>query len=99
MHSQGDRHERFHLTYGQFTICGLSEVPRDPVDGKPLRYRLNSDGTFLLYSIGQDYKDDGGDPTSTAPIATFYWLRGRDWVWPQPATPQEIQYYYGHPPK
>jgi hypothetical protein len=77
----------------------LSEVPRDQVDGKPLRYRLKPDGTFLLYSIGQDYKDDGGDPTPTGSSATFNWLRARDWVWAQPATEQEIQNYYAHPPK
>jgi hypothetical protein len=70
----------------------LFEVPRDPVDGQPLRYRRNTDGTFLLYSIGSDYKDDGGDATFTG--RSFYWLRARDWVWPQPATAEEIQNYY-----
>ncbi len=74
----------------------LSEVPRDPVDGQPLRYRLNADGTFLLYSIGSDDKDDGGDPHFIG--QSFYWMRARDWVWPQPATEKEIQDYY-HAPK
>jgi hypothetical protein len=72
----------------------LSELPRDPVDGQPLRYRPNPDGTFLLYSIGSDYKDDGGDPTPAKPFRVFQWQRGHDWVWPQPATPEEIQQYY-----
>lgn len=75
----------------------LSGVPRDPVDGQPLRYRANADGTFLLYSIGSDGKDDGGDPTFTG--SSFYWLRARDWVWPQPAKAEEIQNYYKHTPK
>ncbi len=75
----------------------ISEVPRDPIDGQPLRYRLNQDGTFLLYSIGSDGKDDGGDATPTSPHFS-YWLRARDWVWPQPATDKEIQDYY-HTPK
>lgn len=75
----------------------LSEVPRDPVDGRPLRYRRNADGTFLLYSIGSDGKDDGGDPTFTG--SSLYWLRARDWVWPQPATAEEIQNYYKNQPK
>lgn len=67
----------------------LSGVPRDPVDGQPLRYRLNPDGTFLLYSIGSDGKDDGGDPKGTSNPLGFF--EGRDWVWPRPATPQEIE--------
>jgi len=75
----------------------LSEVPKDPVDGQPLRYRPNADGTFLLYSIGSDGKDDGGDPTITD--SSYNWLHAGDWVWPQPATPKEVQDYYDHLPK
>jgi hypothetical protein len=62
-----------------------------------LRYRLKADGTFLLYSIGADGKDDGGDAGGATRM--FYWLHGRDWVWPQPATEAEIQNYYASPPK
>jgi len=78
----------------------LSKVPRDPIDERPLRYRLNADRTFLLYSIGVDGVDDGGDATAISSSA-FYsqWQLGRDWVWPQPATSAEIKYYYDHPPK
>jgi hypothetical protein len=55
----------------------LSTVPRDPVDGKLLRYRLNPDGTFLLYSVGEDGKDDGGDASLPKSIngSNFYWAR------------------------
>jgi hypothetical protein len=80
-------------------------VPIDPYDGKPLRYHPNADGTYLLYSVGEDGKDDGGDPSLQGgvvyPSFNFYWqnARSRDWVWPQPATPAEIQYFYDHPPK
>jgi len=70
----------------------LAAVPRDPVDGKPLRYRLNPDGTFLLYSIGENATDDGGDP-QVASSPGFFWEKGRDWVWPNPATEAEIQAY------
>jgi hypothetical protein len=71
----------------------LSSVPKDPVDGQPLRYRLNPDGTFLLYSIGEDGKDDGGNPTPSGSSKSLYWAKGQDWVWPQPATEQEIEAY------
>lgn len=77
----------------------LSEVPRDPVDGQPLRYRANADGTFTLYSIGSDGEDNGGDPTPTGSSKSLYWLRGRDWVWPQPATAEEVRNFYQNPPK
>jgi hypothetical protein len=77
----------------------LSEIPRDPVDGKPLRYRLNSDGTFILYSLGLDRVDNGGDATPLPPSKSIQWQRGRDWVWPEPATAEEIQKFYQNPPK
>jgi hypothetical protein len=80
-----------------------SKVPRDPVDGQPLRYRLNADGTFLLYSIGENGKDDGGDPSLEKGFESYYpgWQSpyALDWVWPQPATAEEIQNYYEHPPQ
>jgi hypothetical protein len=37
----------------------LTEVPRDPYDRKPLRYRQLQDGV-AIYSVGPDGKDDGG---------------------------------------
>jgi hypothetical protein len=29
----------------------------------------------------------------------YQWQPARDLVWPQPATPAEVQNYYDHPPK
>jgi hypothetical protein len=76
----------------------LSQIPLDPVDGQPLRYRRNSDGTFLLYSLGENGKDDGGNPAleKGALSPSYYWqnVGALDWVWPQPATPEEIKAYY-----
>jgi hypothetical protein len=81
----------------------ISAVPNDPVDGQPLRYRRNADGTFLLYSVGENGKDDGGDPSpetnSAGPNYSWQNFHALDWVWPQPATPAEVQFYYDHPPK
>jgi hypothetical protein len=79
----------------QLTPDFLASVPLDPVDGQPLRYRREQDGWFLLYSIGEDGKDDGGDPRPVEGTQSFQWQHGRDWVWPQPATGAEIQKYYG----
>jgi hypothetical protein len=38
----------------------LKKVPLDPYDGKPLRYRRVADGV-VVYSVGPDGKDDGGN--------------------------------------
>lgn len=58
----------------------LPAAPRDPMSGNSLLYRLRPDGSFLLYSVGVDGKDDGGDaqPGSGGP---GFW-EGRDAVWP-----------------
>ena len=37
----------------------LDVVPPDPIDGKPIRYRLLDKG-YVVYSIGRDEIDDGG---------------------------------------
>jgi hypothetical protein len=64
----------------------LDAVPRDLVDGQPLRYRLNADGSFVLYSVGEDAQDDRGDSrpaeSSTGQHSRDRWA-GRDWVWPE----------------
>lgn len=39
----------------------MLKVPRDPYDGKPLRYRLVGSG-FVVYSVGPTGKFDGGTP-------------------------------------
>jgi hypothetical protein len=94
--------KRYQLKYGKYPSDleplvpeFVAAVPRDPVDGQPLRYRLNKDGTFLLYSIGSNGIDDGGVGAAPAWLN----LNAPDWVWPQPATPAEVQYFYDHPPK
>lgn len=93
--------KRYQLRHGPYpadlavlTPNFLPAVPLDPVDGQSLRYRLNPDGTFLLYSIGEDGEDNGGDASSPKESRSFSWQGGRDLVWPQPATPAEIAAYY-----
>jgi len=90
--------KRFHLRHGRYPEKlsalvpeFLPAVPADFMDGQPLRYRLNADGTYTLYSIGDDGKDDGGDPRPKETIRSHWWMYGRDWVWPRPATPQEVK--------
>lgn len=37
----------------------LTELPKDPFDGQPLRFRRTPDGA-VIYSVGQDLKDNQG---------------------------------------
>jgi hypothetical protein len=67
----------------------LAHLPRDYMDGQLLRYRTNSQNGFVLYSVGFDGKDDGGDDTSFPKKSGHEtWPAGRDWIWPQPITSQ-----------
>ncbi|MGD0816070.1 MAG: hypothetical protein ABSA83_20960 [Verrucomicrobiota bacterium] len=73
--------ERYHLAHGEYpdTLNALipeflDRIPHDVVGGQPPHYHRAADGTFLLYSIGWNGRDNGG-------------VRGKsnadgDWVWP-----------------
>jgi hypothetical protein len=88
------RYELKHGVYppnlGALSPDFIDQTPRDPIDGRPLRYRLNSDGAPLLYSIGENGIDDGGDPAPPTE-APRQWWRARDAVWPWPATAEQVQ--------
>jgi hypothetical protein len=56
----------------------LLSLPRDVFTGEPLKYRLENDGRFLLYSIGWNEKDDGG---AVIAGASDQHLAEGDWVW------------------
>ncbi len=69
----------------------LSAVPIDYMDGQLLKYRRNTDGSFTLYSVGEEGVDDGGDAPLQPDRESFrnLWHR-KDFVWPQPALPEEV---------
>jgi len=97
LHRHRLKHGRFPASLGALVPEFLAEVPRDFMDGQPLRYRLEPDGQFRLWSVGEDFKDDGGDATEAhqkAGSVPVFWLRGRDWVWPQPANEAEVAAYH-----
>jgi hypothetical protein len=83
--------ERYRLAHGVYpeTLAGLApayidELPNDVINGQPYHYRLNEDGTFLLYSVGWNQTDDGGKFAfrKDNPKAIDY--EQGDWVWPTP---------------
>ena len=72
----------------------LAAVPTDYMDGQPLRFRRQPDGGFVLYSVGEDGRDDAGD-TSLRPDKTNVrgWWDRKDLVWPAPASEAEVEDY------
>ena len=59
--------ERYRLAHGKLSDSlsdllpeHLAAVPIDPFDGQPLRYKRLAKG-YVVYSVGEDGKDDGGD--------------------------------------
>ena len=80
--------KRYQLHYGKAPpeLAALvpefvASAPNDCMSGKALGYRLEDDGTFVLYSVGEDGHDDGGDPKS-ASVGKFDLWESRDAVWP-----------------
>lgn len=78
--------ERCRLARGAFpqavselTPDFLATVPAEIVSGEPYHYRHTDDGSFVLYSVGPDLRDDGGviNPKATA-------SKQADWVWRYP---------------
>jgi hypothetical protein len=68
----------------------LVALPRDRMDGQTLRYHLLPTGGFALYSVGEDGKDDGGDPRPNPASRDYRQIwNGRDALWPIAATVEE----------
>lgn len=89
--------KRYELKHGKAPASLEAMVPEfvkgtpwDYMEGKPLKYK--PPGT--PYSVGEDGVDDGGDPTPKGASRTYNLQNGRDLVWPQAASGQEIEAYY-----
>jgi hypothetical protein len=92
--------ERFRLANGQLpdTLDTLvprfiAALPHDMIDGQPLRFRRASDGGYVLYSIGWNRVDDGGNaPVKSGPGGVNAKIseagdtdaESGDWVWSLP---------------
>jgi hypothetical protein len=61
-------HNRWPESLEQLVPEFLHEVPLDPYDAKPLRYRRIQEGV-VIYSIGPDERDDGGKLDRQNPTA------------------------------
>jgi hypothetical protein len=81
--------ERYRLAHGEFpqTLDALvpqfiQKIPNDVFTGEPLKYQRNADGRFLLYSVGWNGTDDGGQVVRHAGSSGIVDLTKGDWVWP-----------------
>jgi hypothetical protein len=79
--------ERYHLAHGEYpeTLDALvpqfiEKLPHDIIGGQPLHYRRTGDGQFLLYSVGWNENDDGGQESPPNKNGGTDFSQG-DWVW------------------
>jgi hypothetical protein len=79
--------ERYHLAHDEYpetldtlTPQFIEKIPYDIIGGQPLHYRRTNDGNFLLYSIGWNETDDGGQEAPLTKNSGVDYTRG-DWVW------------------
>ena len=82
--------ERYRLAHGQYpeTLDALApqfigQLPHDIINGQPLHYRRTEAGQFVLYSVGWNEKDDGGQIAFTKGGSVD--REKGDWVWQYPA--------------
>jgi hypothetical protein len=68
------RHGRLPDKLDDLTPNLIPTVPVDPFDGQPLRFR-HVEGGFVIYSVGADQKDDGGDPHLEPARDEVIWIR------------------------
>jgi hypothetical protein len=80
--------ERYHLTHSEYpemldalTPQFIEKIPHDIIGGQPLHYRRTGDGKFLLYSVGWNETDDGGQESLTKTPNGGIDLTKGDWVW------------------
>ncbi len=90
--------KRYQLKYGEtppsltaLVPDILTELPIDYFDGKPLRYKKTGANEFRLWSVGENFRDDGGNADGYD--TRRRWEQGDDLVWLQPATPEEVSAY------
>jgi hypothetical protein len=82
--------ERYRLANGQFpeTLEALApkfieKLPHDVINGQPLKYHRTDEGQFVLYSVGWNQTDDGGQVGLTKSGNAD--MNKGDWVWRYPA--------------
>jgi hypothetical protein len=77
--------ERYHLAHGDYpesleTLSPqfIEKIPHDLIGGQPLKYHRLAADKFLLYSVGWNETDDGGQAPSGPTLPNY---DQGDWVW------------------
>jgi hypothetical protein len=81
--------ERYRLAHGEYpgSLGALApqfikKLPHDIIGGQPLHYRRTDDGQFVLYSVGLNETDDGGQIVFRNDGSID--RENGDWVWQYP---------------
>ena len=82
--------ERYRLARGAFPESldalapqFMAKVLHDVIGGQRLNYRREAGGSFLLYSVGWNEKDDDGEAAFNQDGSVD--IQNGDWVWRYPA--------------
>ncbi len=97
------QHGRIPATLTELTPALLRSVPLDFMDGKELRYQRFGDYRFILYSVGLDGIDNGGQMKTREQLrdersgmggyAADWFRQNTDIVWPMPADEDQKLFY------
>ena len=95
------RHDAYPNTLDELVPELLKNRPVDFMDGKPLRYSRTDGDHFILYSVGLDCVDNGGEMPRQGPGGSRYGVPGRfgtpqgtDLVWPRPASAADVEMFH-----
>lgn len=79
--------ERFRLAHGEYPAQldlmvpkFIEKIPVDLINGELPKYRREADGTFVMYSVGWNEVDDGGEP-GMGKSGNSVDINKGDWVW------------------
>jgi hypothetical protein len=82
--------ESYRRAHGQFPVSldelrpqSIEKLPRDIINGEPLKYHRTEPGHYILYSVGWNEKDDGGAVCVVKSVEENTLSQG-DWVWQLP---------------
>ncbi len=74
----------------------LDELPHDPVNGQPYKYRREGSDGYVVYGVGSNEKDDGGTVVMSEGNRTEVDRNAGDWVWRWP--PKAVTNSWTPPP-
>jgi hypothetical protein len=81
--------ERYRLVHGEYPEIldvlapqFMETIPHDIIGGEPLHYRRETNGQFILYSVGWNETDDGGEVVLKKSGSVDQ--EQGDWVWQYP---------------